>query len=314
MKKFVTLLWSAIFVFGLNHFCSSQSKELAKLMDNPDKLRKSVLVQLGELRKIQIKKGWAKEEDYKLPQRVGLLTFVVNDKAKTVTHVSSSVTTTSRTKRTSEALSLYANHLYSKTIDGIKASFTSRGMNLLEIDDYLDTEEKSSIYDSYQLKELKAVKAFDGLTGAGNSGPAQGYRNMTLPYFGAMPKAIKERDAFFESLNLDAVLIVTIEMDSFRDSFWLIQADLLYKNPARTEKRIPYGKYHEAIVSRLRTDPYAKKPLYEGIHVLGEETYHTKKGKSKTRKVINGFDPNFYSIINKVVDFAAERLHTYVEG
>lgn len=314
MKNLLAPFLTVLLMLGINSFGIGQSKELAKLLDNPDKLRKAVLVQSTAIRKIQLKKGWAKEEDYVLPKRVGLITYVVNDKAQTSITVSGSVETITRTKRSSETLSAYANHLYIKTISGIKESFSSRGMNLLEIDEYLDNEQKTALYDGYELKKLKAAKAFDGLTGSGNSGPVQGYRNMTLPYLGSLPKAIKERDEFFEALGLDGILVVTIEMNTYTDSFWLIQANLLYRNPATVEKRNPYGKFSESILSHLKTDQYAKKPVYQGIHVLKEEEYQTSKGKTKSRKVIHGFDPNFYLMINKVVDFAAERLQTYVEG
>ena len=62
-------------------------------------------------------------------------------------------------------------------------------MTLLEVNEYLDDEQKQALYDNYELKKLKGVKAFSGITGQGNNGPAIGYRGMSLPYFGSMPQS-----------------------------------------------------------------------------------------------------------------------------
>lgn len=314
MKTILKKLLAIIIIIILNSsFGFTQSKGLEKLMSNDKKLHKSIHTGgfTNQIKKWQIKKGLCKAEDYKLPQKIGLLTFVVSDKSQSSSTSSGAWTTTSTRKATKDGVSYVATNLYDNTIEGMKKSFSDRGMQLLEIDEYLDTDQKIALYNNYELKKLKGLKAIGNVTGQGNSGPAIGYRDMWLARFGSFPKAVKKRDAFFNELDLDAVLVVTIGMSVVGNYFHYIEANLLYRNPAAGTKTA-YGLYNEGGFTRLKVNEFEKKPPFAGILLTEQVEYKNKRGKTKKRMEAVGVDPNFYKVINIVVDRAALGLEGFV--
>ena len=317
MRKFVTAFLTVLLItIGANVDCNAQSENLQKLLDNPDKMYSKAFVYTGSvnpIRKWQIKKGFATEADYILPKKVGILAFMLEDQSKssTTSYGYTSVTTTS--KATKDGASAVANQIYDNTIQQLKENFSSKGMTLLEINEFLDTEEKRAAYNNYELKKLKGVKAFSGITGQGNSGPVTGYRAMSLPYFGSFPKAVKKRNDFFNKLELDAILIVEIGMSVTGNKLMSVKSEILYKNPASGTKTI-YSDYNEIVSVKHAVNPYEKKPTYKGIFITEDVEYQNKKGKTKTRKQAVDLDPNLYKLVNAVVGANIGALEKYVSG
>lgn len=311
MKSKVIILF--LFFLGSQGF--SQSKALQKLFDNPKKLEKSCKFEYGvkPYKKYEIRKGNATQEDYKLPKRIGLITYFVSDMENTKTY-SDGVTATSW--RTKESIDWMANNLYQKTIEKMKESFSSRGMRLLDVQEYLDTPEKKSRYANFKVKKLRLIKALDKFSKEGNVATAKGYRSMTLPQLGLFSLgAVQKRDKFFEDLELDAVLIITITLNTMQEeSFQEIKADLLYKNPFQTEKKLHVFRNYQHIYGTVGSHYHAKRPTHRNILIFGEREYTNKRGKVKTEETITGFDPNFYKLINHIVDGVVLKTIDYVEN
>ncbi len=312
--KFVTLL---ILVFAILPKVQSQSKGLKKLLDNPKKMYRSfVYGRTGDskyIRKHQIKKGYVTKADYKMPKRVGILTFVVNDRSSSSSFTAGNWKYTTKAKATKDGTSMVANLIYFNVIKDMKETFKSKGMNLLEPIEYLDTDAKRDLYYNYKLRNPKLP--FSQSLGKGNSGPVTGYRVMPLLSFGlrASGKVITERDAFFNKLDLDAILIVEIVMSITGDALYSVKTNILYKNPASGTKTF-YTDYSESISVKLSSNLYAKRPTYSNIFISEKVEYKNKRGKTKTRNEVVGLDPNLYKVINAVVDANVNSFEKFVLG
>ncbi len=318
-----SILLRSIFIIGIILFTTNtigQSAGIQKLLDKPEKMYSKTFVygRTGDskyIRKSQIKKGYVTAEDYVMPKKVGILTFVVNDRSSSSSYTAGGWKHSTTAKATKDGTSMVANEIYFNVIKGMKDSFNNKGMNLLEPSEYLDTEVKQDLYYNYELKNPKILTMFSGITGSGNSGPVIGYRAMPLESFGlkAAGKQIEARDAFFNQLELDAILIVEIVMSITGNAVYSIKSNLLYKNPASGTETF-YTDYSESISVKLGTNLYDKNPEYSDVFITEEVEYKNKKGKTKTRNEAVGLDPNLYKLINAVVGANVENLEKFVLG
>lgn len=320
MKKKVISAVSILCFLTISINVSAQSSGIKKLLDNPKKMYSKTFVygRLGDskyIRKWQIKKGYATEADYVLPKKVGILTFILQDRSSSSSYTAGGWRHSTTSKATKDGTSMVTNQIYFNVIKGMKESFSHKGMNLLEASEYLDTDAKRDLYNNYELKDPKVLKLFSGITGSGNSGPAIGYRAMPLFSFGlkVTGKQIKARDAFFNKLDLDAILIVEITMSITGDALYSIKSNILYKNPASGSKTY-YSDYSESVSVRLSSNLYEKKPTYSGIFVMKKVEYKNKRGKTKTRNEAVGLDTNLYKLVNAVVGANVGSLEKFVLG
>ncbi len=320
MKNLIISTVSLLCFFTISVNVSAQSSGIQKLLDNPEKMYGKTFVygRFGDskyIRKSQIKKGFATEADYVLPKKVGILTFVVQDRSSSSSYTAGDWKFTTTAKATADGTSMVANQIYFNVIKGFKETFKHKGMNLLEPSEYLDTDTKRDLYNNFELKNPKILTMFSGITGQGNSGPAIGYRAMPLLSFGlkASGKTITNRDTFFNIFELDAILIVEIVMSITGNALYSIKSDILYKNPAIGTKTF-YGDYAESMSVRISSDLYAKKPEYSDIFMVEEVEYKNEKGKTKTRNEAVGLDPNLYKLINAVVGANVGSLEKFVLG
>jgi len=313
------LIKSSIVLFFLfvNINSSAQSTGIQKLLDKPDKMYKTfVYGRTGDskyIRKSQIKKGYVTAADYVMPKKVGILTFIIHDRSSSSSYTAGGWKYRTTAKATKDGTSMVANQIYFNVIQGMKDSFSDKGMSLLEPSEYLDTDAKRDLYYNFELKNPKIP--FSGITGAGNSGPAIGYRAMPLISFGlkAAGKQIEVRDAFFNKLELDAILIVEIVMSISGNAVFSIKSDLLYKNPASGTKTF-YGDYSESMSVKISSNLHDKNPAYSDIFVMEKVEYTNKKGKIKTRNEAVGLDPNLYKLINAIVGANVRSLESFVIG
>jgi len=306
------------FVFVLGGYgADAQIKYLQKILDN-GKIYKNVSYAPpgNTVRKWNIKKGLCTDADYKKPQRVGILTFYVQDQVDSDVSISGNWKRTSTRKLTGDGVSIVADVMYDNSIDLMKKRFKEYGMELLEPWDYLDTDEKRKAYNEIPFKELKGLRWVRGMTGAGAAGPAGGYRYLPLAHLGASIKAQKLRDSYFNKLGVDALLIVGVDMNAFGNYFNAISAHLLYKSPVDGAEKTPYVQYGDQAVVQLKEANRWAKPKdrkYIGIWNYEDQEYKNKKGKVKTRKAITGFDPNIYLVIEEVSRGAAQLIAQYTE-
>jgi len=315
----ISILIKSIIVIGLTLITNTtiaQSSGIQKLLDNPENMYGKTFVYSGaatSIRKWQIKKGFATEADYMLPKKVGILTFVVQDRSSSSSYKAGGWKHSTTSKATKDGTSMVANEIYSNVIQGLKETFSYKGMNLLEVSEYLNTETKRDLYNNFELKDPKILTMFSGITGQGNSGPVIGYRAMPLLSFGTGAKVVKARDAFFNQLELDAILIVEIVMSITGNALYSINSGILYKNPASGTNTI-YGDFSEGAGVKITSNLYEKKPTYSDIFVTEEVEYTNKKGKTKTRNEAVGLDPNLYKLVNAVVGANVGSLEKFVLG
>lgn len=316
MKKTVISVVGIICILAISINVSAQSSGIQKLLDNPGKMYSKTFVYSmasTSIRKWQIKKGFATNADYVMPKKVGILTFIVQDRSSSSSYTAGGWKHKTTSKATKDGTSMVANEIYFNVIQGLKESFSYKGMNLLEASEYLDTDTKRDLYNNFELKVPKILKMFSGVTGSGNSGPVIGYRAMPLLSFGVGTKAVKARDAFFNKLKLDAMLVVEITMSITGNALYSINSGILYKNPASGTKTV-YGDFSESIGVKMTSNLYEKKPTYSGIFVTEEVEYINKKGKTKTRNEAVGLDPNLSKLINAVVGANVGAFEKFILG
>ena len=317
MKLKLTTAFILSFLFSISgSTLYAQSVGIQKLLDNPEKMYSKAFVYSmasTSIRKWQIKKGFATKADYVLPKKVGILTFIVQDRSSSSSYSAGGWTHKTTAKATKDGTSMVANEIYFNVINGLKESFSYKGMNLLEPSEYLDTDAKQDLYNNFELKDPKILKMFSGVTGSGNSGPVIGYRAMPMLSFGSGAKSIKARDDFFNQLELDALLIVEITMSITGNALYSINSGIVYKNPASGTKTV-YGDFSEGVSVKISSNLYAKKPEYSDIFMTEEVEYLNKKGKTKTRNEAVGLDSNFYKLINAVVGANVGAFEKFVLG
>ena len=133
MKITTPLFAIAFALFGLSADSTAQSENLQKLLDNPEKMYSKSFTYAGAnntIRKWQIKKGFATEADYKMPARVGILTFMLEDMSESSTTTFGSTTVQSTRKATKDGASGVATYIYDHVIDDLKAIFGEKGYDI----------------------------------------------------------------------------------------------------------------------------------------------------------------------------------------
>lgn len=123
------------------------------------------------------------------PKRVALISFYVWDCGNKKTGAYTIYQTRYSYKRTKnvepEAVDDFANELYDASIAGFKESFSTYGMQLLTPDEFLDTEEKKTTYENFEM-EIGGGQKFARLFQKSNAdtwraaGAPEGYRVFQL--------------------------------------------------------------------------------------------------------------------------------------
>ena len=296
--KISTLLKSVIVigVFLFNNSSNAQSEELQKLVDDPDKLWGGMhyTYGIGQIKKWQIKKGFCTEEDYKIPKKVGLLTFYIKDDDY---RTYDDVFITSH-KATKEKVNVVAQRIYEQCIDDLKKEYAVLGMELLTPFEFIapidpDTgnrvidEKMNETYTNYPLPILeKQASKWD--LGGDQSAVAEKFR--LLPYNNILISGAKfagEREDYLLAMGMDAYLVIGIDMTAAGEgNLQRISAIFYYKNPAYGTKTV-YGAFAENPVVNLTF-----KPTIKGIYLTEEQEYTNKKGKTKTKQIPVDMDPN----------------------
>ncbi len=294
--KLTTSLVLLFLISILSTKMNAQNKDLQKLVDNTDKLWAGVQYTygIGQVKKWQIKKGFCTEDDYKIPKKVGLITFYIKDDDY---RTYDDIFVTSH-KATKEKVNVVAQRIYEQCIDDIKKEYTTLGMELLTPFEFLAPinpstgkrvidEKLYETYTNYPLPTLENKASKWGL-GGDQSAVAEEFR--LLPYNNILVSGAKfanERFDYFSALGMDAYLIIAIDMTAAGEGVLKrVSATFHYKNPAYGTKTA-YGAFIE-----IPTVNMIFKPPFKGIYLTEEQEYTNKKGKVKTKQVPVDLDPN----------------------
>lgn len=288
-----------------------ESEAFQKFVDDPKKLGKSIRSTYGVAyeKGFNIKKGFCTSEDYKLPKKVALLSFYVQDEDYSV-YSKYLVTTYKASKGKVNAI---AQRLYDQSIDKMKSNFLEKGMELVTPDEFLTNDKLKNIYYNAPLPNLEGKAGVFKVAGDGAAVP-DGFRLIPYPSITISGnKFHKERSTFFEALDMDAYVIVVVRMSAAEGTISGVTSHIFYKNPGypaalkqkeKDGKVIPYGAYG-GIVGKgeviLKLEPHLK-----GIYIKKEEPYVNKRGKDDIKFVKTDMNPNISVLISAVMKQTAE--------
>jgi hypothetical protein len=117
------------------------------------------------------------------PKRVALITFYVKDSGNSDKHPYAGWSIHKNV--TANGVDLMANELYTPAIGPMKEAFRAHGMELLALDEFLDTPAKKSAYEDFKLEFNAGAKFMNFLTHVDKDstqleGVAEGYRLLSV--------------------------------------------------------------------------------------------------------------------------------------
>ncbi|MCF8448103.1 MAG: hypothetical protein K9H61_14020, partial [Bacteroidia bacterium] len=94
----------------------------------------------------------------KLPKKIALISFYVDDPGLTKTTKSPNQSTWNTTNTGSDNARIFANQFYSKSIKTIKTTFKEFGMEVLTPNEFLKTEDQKIAYQNFVVKHTTLNK------------------------------------------------------------------------------------------------------------------------------------------------------------
>jgi len=273
-----------------------------KLMDNKKQLNKMTRYQYGVAgsyeKKYNRKKGLATEEAYKVPKKVGIMSFYVSDNE--YFEISTGWITTY--KSTEEKVNIIAQLIYDQCIGGIKEQYAEMGMELLSPNEFLTTDQLKNFYYNFPLPNLEGKASIFDIEGNGAAVP-DGYRLLPYASIWGLHKFAKEQRDFFMGLDLDAFIIVEIKLVSASGSLNGIVSQFYYKNPGFKESE--HSKSNKFVSGytaySMGTADINFKPLINAIFIKEVMDYTNKKGKTDTKLAPVDINPNLSKLVEHVV-------------
>ena len=258
-------------------------------------------------KKYNLKKGFCAAEDYKIPKKVGTLSFYIEDKAYSVTSSDAYHITTTKYKASAEKVNLVAQRIFEQSISALKESYALLGMELLTPTEFLTTEEQKNLYYNAPLNNIDGKADAFKLLGSGSAVP-EGFR--FLPYATYMiytgKKFAIEKDTYISTLlkntDLDAFIVVAISLSAAEGTLNGVISSFIFKNPGYENSgkvgvyAVGYTPYTASFVS-MKFD----KPM-GGIFIKEIKEYTNKKGNADTKFVITDVDSNLTNLVNFVVE------------
>ena len=181
MKK-INLIFSSVFICAIMLSNTTQinaQSELLKVASNVDKIKVKLDMPL-EGRAYKNGTGYTLNPKMlkELPKKVALVTFFTFDPGftqvwKTTStnegyYTTTKTTTTHTRKRNSAGNAGYiSTGFYDNAIDILVNSFKEMGMDLLEPEEFLDTDEKKKFYESYQVEKSKFNSSVSAMLNSG---------------------------------------------------------------------------------------------------------------------------------------------------
>jgi hypothetical protein len=99
----------------------------------------------------------------KLPKRIAMISFYVDDPGLTKVSKSSYSSSWNTTNTGSDNARLYANYFYKLSLQTMKVNFQSQGMEVLEPQEFLKTNEQREVYQNFIVKHTTMNKIGNGL-------------------------------------------------------------------------------------------------------------------------------------------------------
>ena len=264
--------------------------------------RGSYAVAGGYERKYNLKNGFCAPEDYKIPEKVGILAFYIADDDYSTYSGGPYYSTITTHKASEKKVNEIAQRIFDQSIDEMKKQYALMGMELLTPDEFLTTDKLRDIYYNTPLNNMEGKAYVVGAEGSGAAAP-DGFR--LLPYVSIMLSGKKfaiERDTYLKALGMDAYIIVEVGLIAANGSIKNITSSFLYKNPGYEasdkvgEYLVGYTPYSIGYVT-MKINP----PL-KGIFVKEEKEYTNKKGKTDIKFMKVDVKPDVSVLVNYVVN------------
>ncbi|MGB0390193.1 MAG: hypothetical protein ACPGD5_01400 [Salibacteraceae bacterium] len=286
----------------------SSRENFLKIVENPKTVngltRGSYGVYSNYERKFNAKNNYCSPEDYKIPKKVALLTFYIEDKDYKTYTQSGYWRTTWSAKASAEKVNIVTQRIYEGCISDMKAAYLQKGMELQTPDEYLNTPELKETYHNFPLPNLESRFASWDLSGSGSATP-EGYR--FFPYNSVVGAQggnfFEEKMAFFQALGFEAFIIVAVRMSAANSSISGINTTFMYHNPGwkasgKSGMIVGYQPYNTAVMS------FNFEYETKGVFIKKQEDYTNEKGKPDVKLVIEDVDPN----VGKLVTYTTKRL------
>jgi len=293
---------------GAIKLVESQKEEFQKFTNDykamAEKTKWSYGVAANYEKKYNLKNNFCTAEDYKVPKKVGILSFYIDDETYSTTSSDAYHITTTTYKASSEKVNLVAQRIYEQSISTLKEKYAELGMELLTPKEFLTTEEQKNTYYNAPLNNLDGKASAFKLLGSGSAVP-EGFR--FLPYASYFiytgKNFAEERDAYLDALGLDAYIVVAIKLSAAGGTLNNITSSFIFKNPGykNSDKvgvyAVGYTPYSNAIVAMNFDKPLA------GLFIKEEKEYTNKKGKPSVKFVPVDVDSNIANLVNAVVEW-----------
>ncbi|MCF8255051.1 MAG: hypothetical protein K9I36_06480 [Bacteroidia bacterium] len=270
----------------------------------------------------------------KLPKKIALISFYVDDPGLTKTTKSPNQSTWNTTNTGSDNARIFANQFYSKSIKTIKTTFKEFGMEVLTPNEFLKTEDQKIAYQNFVVKHTTLNKIGEGLNKfLKNSGsahttietdePADGFvlikinkreqsdpkkksvpaQNLSSSIDGSMIESLGYD--LCNSLNVDAVLIVyntqLCDEKWSKSRFWLsaVNMQLFGPNPLPLKE----GKKDK--------NGYSKGLFYCGVRMpFSKGLLINPKTKTPESESLN--NTNIHLAYNNMVKGCSKKIGNYL--
>ncbi len=302
---------------GSRKLYAKEKEAFQKSADDYKLLNKRVRVS-GEIagnyeKKYNIKNNFCVAQDYDVPQKVGLLSFYIDDEEYKSYSTGGGWVTTTTYKASEKKVNMITQLIYEQSISTMKEMFTNSGMELLSPEEFLVTEKQKSMYYDTPMPILKGKAGIFDLLGSDSAVP-EGFR--FLPYssyfIATGKKYAKEKDDFLDLMGMDALIVVAIQLSAAGETVKAISATFFFKNPGydNSDKVGTYpGGYPRYSQMTVRMNI---APPMRGFFIKKEEEYTNKKGKTEIRFVKTGVDPKFTNLVSCVMERAAKSAQSQI--
>jgi len=292
-----------------------EKQQFKEFVSNPEALESKTKVTSGIVgpyeKKQNLKKGYCTVEDYKLPEKVLLLSFYIKDNDYSYYSSGGGFFTTTTYKASGKKVNAVTQRIYERSIEELKKEYAALGMELITPFEYIAPIDSATgkrvidekLYEAYAdfplpILEKKASKW--GL-GGNQSAVAEGFR--FLPYSSVLgfqgKHFAKEKEEYLNALGMEAYAIIVIDMTATVSSLNSISSGFIFKNPGYVTSgakgpAVGYTNFTTGSVT-MTFDPPMK-----GIFVKEEQEYTTKKGKKDIKFVTIDVEPNVSVLVNYV--------------
>ncbi len=293
----------------------SEKEQFHEFMNNPEALESKTKVTTGVVgayeKKQNLKKEYCSIEDYKLPEKVLLLSFYIKDNDYSYSSLSGDFFTTTTYKASGKKVNAVTQRIYERSIEELKKEYAVLGMELITPFEYIAPinpesgkrvidEKRYEAYTSFPLPILEKKASKWGL-GGNQSAVAEEFR--LLPYSSVLgfqgKHFAKEKEEYLKALGMDAYAIIVIDMTAANSSLNSISSGFIFKNPGYEASgakgpAVGYTNFTTGSVT-MTFDPPIK-----GIFVKEEQEYTTKKGKKDFKFVTVDVEPGVSVLVNYV--------------